>query len=165
MGIAGPASGRGMGWGVVSAMMGCCGIQRRQKRSFLLSLSLSLSLSALSYRTMRCVARIMETNLYAPLACLHAKRASWLIMSAVKIPYDDEVLKHVPGMIEDITRWPVAIQILSVDREFLCKRVFLVLRVFFLWKCTCARRGISMIEVIDAQRDNNNLKSSTMFKN
>ena len=66
--------------------------------------SLSLSLSALSYRTMRCVARIMETNLYAPLACLHAKRASWLIMSAVKIPYDDEVLKHVPGMIEDITR-------------------------------------------------------------
>lgn len=66
--------------------------------------SLSLSLSVLSYRTMRCVARIMETNLYAPLACLHAKRASWLIISAVKIPYDDEVLKHVPGMIEDITR-------------------------------------------------------------
>lgn len=103
MGIAGPASGRGVGWALLSAMMGCCGIQRRQKRSFLLSL-LSLSLSVLSYRTMRCVARIMETNLYAPLACLHAKRASWLIISAVKIPYDDEVLKHVPGMIEDITR-------------------------------------------------------------
>lgn len=102
MGIAGPASGRGVGWALLSAMMGCCGIQRRQKRSFLLSL-LSFSLS-LCFPIEPCVARIMETNLYAPLACLHAKRASWLIISAVKIPYDDEVLKHVPGMIEDITR-------------------------------------------------------------
>lgn len=73
-----------------------------EERSFPLSV-LFLSLS-LCYRTMRCIARIMETNLYAPLACLHAKRASWLIMSTVKIPYNDEVLEHVPGMIEDITR-------------------------------------------------------------
>ena len=102
MGIAGPASGRGVRWGVV----GHDGMLRdtEEAEEEFSIFSLSLSLSALSYRTMRCVARIMETNLYAPLACLHAKRASWLIMSAVKIPYDDEVLKHVPGMIEDITR-------------------------------------------------------------
>ena len=105
VGIAGPASGRGVGWGVVVGHDGMLRDTEEAEEEFsIFSLSLSLSLSALSYRTMRCVARIMEMNLYAPLACLHAKRASWLIMSAVKIPYDDEVLKHVPGMIEDITR-------------------------------------------------------------